>query len=104
MIAAIEHTAGHKRRATGIYSSNDLRRTELTMRFHTYIPGPPLGNFVHSFWNSTYSQPDLRIRILPRGTAELVINLSQDEIRVYDSEPPNRCRRFPGIVFSGAYG
>jgi len=43
------------------------------------------------------------VRILPRGTIELVINLSEDEVRIYDSGQPARCLRFPGIVISGAY-
>lgn len=73
------------------------------MRYFAHEPAPPLGEFVHSFWDSTYAAPHSKIRILPRGTAELVFNLSEDEIRIYDFESPEQCRRFPGIVISGAY-
>src|SRR4051812_45030988 len=73
------------------------------MRFFTYKPARPLGDFVHTFWDSTYELSQPRVRILPRGTIELVINLSDDEIRIYDSGQPEYCRRFPGIVVSGAY-
>jgi AraC-like DNA-binding protein len=43
------------------------------------------------------------VRILPSGANELVINLSEDEIRIYDSGQPESCRRFPGIVVAGTY-
>jgi AraC-like DNA-binding protein len=39
---------------------------------------------------------------LPTGTLELVINLKQDELRIYDAED-NRRARFSGTVVSGAY-
>lgn len=42
-------------------------------------------------------------RILPSGTIELVFNLLDDEIRIYDSVQLDRCRRFPGAVVSGPY-
>lgn len=73
------------------------------MRYFSHEPSPPLGNYVHSFWASTFSGPHPKLRILPRGTAELVINLTEDEIRIYDAGSPPRCMRFPGIVLSGAY-
>jgi AraC-like DNA-binding protein len=43
------------------------------------------------------------VRILPSGTNELVINLSADQLRIYDSAGPRRYRRFPGIVVAGTY-
>jgi hypothetical protein len=33
----------------------------------------------------------------------LVINLTDDEIRIYDPSHPNRTRRYPGAVVSGPY-
>ncbi len=73
------------------------------MRFLSQPPPPPLGEFIHHFWNSTYAPSHPQVRILPRGTVELVINLSEDEIRIYDSAQSTNCLRFPGIVLSGAY-
>ena len=73
------------------------------MRYFSHEPARPLGDFIHSFWDSTYAPSHPRVRILPRGTIEIVINLSEDEVRVYDSGQPEHCRRFPGIVVSGAY-
>jgi AraC-like DNA-binding protein len=73
------------------------------MRYFSHEPAPPLGDFIHSFWDSTYALLHPRVRILPRGTIELVINLSEDEIRIYDSDRPECYQRFRGIVVSGAY-
>lgn len=73
------------------------------MRLFSHEPARPLRDLVLGFWHSSYTPSHPRVRILPSGTIELVINLSQDEIRVYDSDQPERCRRFPGVVVAGAY-
>jgi AraC-like DNA-binding protein len=45
----------------------------------TYIPRPPLSDFVEMFWlYEGYSQPHARERLLPTGTIELVIDLRED--------------------------
>ncbi len=73
------------------------------MRYSSHQPAPPLGEFIHNFWHCADAPPDPRVRILPSGTIELVINLREDEVRIYDSSQPDRYRRFPGIVVSGTY-
>jgi AraC-like DNA-binding protein len=73
------------------------------MRFFSHEPARPLGDFVHSFWDCPDAPSHPRERILPSGTIELVINLREDEVRIYDSEQPTLYRRFPGIVVSGTY-
>lgn len=73
------------------------------MIYHTYTPSPPLSDFVHSFWASSYTESHPRVRILPRGTVELVINLTDDEICLYTSTHSEQSQRLPGIVISGAY-
>lgn len=50
-----------------------------------------------------YSTPCFKERIIPSGTIELVINLNDDELRIYDAAQPERCERFPGALISGAY-
>jgi AraC-like DNA-binding protein len=45
----------------------------------------------------------LKERILPSGTIELVINLRENEFRIYDPACPERYGRFPGAMVSGAY-
>jgi AraC-like DNA-binding protein len=44
-----------------------------------------------------------RERILPSGTIELVFNLVDDEIRIYDPAQLCRCTRLSGAVVSGPY-
>ncbi|MGD9723608.1 MAG: helix-turn-helix domain-containing protein [Pirellulales bacterium] len=73
------------------------------MRFFSHRPVRPLADLVEGFWDVAYAPTHPRVRILPSGTNELVINLSEDEIRIYDSGHPARCRRFPGIVVAGTY-
>jgi AraC-like DNA-binding protein len=73
------------------------------MRFASHQPGPPLEDFVHTFWHCSHAAAHPRARILPCGTCELVVNLRDDEIRIYDSQRPECYERFPGIVVVGAY-
>ncbi|HKE27737.1 MAG TPA: AraC family transcriptional regulator [Bryobacteraceae bacterium] len=73
------------------------------MQYAVYSPSAPLKKFVHSIWMIIDGDTGRRERILPSGAAELVINLSQDEICTYDaSEPGQVCRR-SGAVVAGTY-
>jgi AraC-like DNA-binding protein len=67
-------------------------------------PAPPLSHFVDSLWSLSDAPPHRSERILPSGTLELVINLHEDEFRIYDPVQIDRCRRFSGAIVSGAYG
>jgi len=70
-----------------------------------YTPVSPLLDFVDDFWlYDGYTQPHFKERILPSGTIELVINLRDDELRIYDAAQPERYNRFSGALVSGAYG
>src|SRR5262245_22631362 len=71
------------------------------LRIHT--PGPPLDEYIDRFWFCSDTPAHPRERILPSGTVELVINLTADEIRIYDPSHPNLPRRYPGAVVSGPY-
>lgn len=73
------------------------------MRFFSHEPARPLGDFIHNFWDCTDAPSHPRERILPSGTIEIVVNLREDEIRIYDPREPELYRRFPGIVVSGPY-
>jgi AraC-like DNA-binding protein len=75
----------------------------VTMFLRTYTPGPPLDEFVDRFWFCSDTPSHPRERILPSGTVELVINLTDDEIRIFDPAQPNSVRRYPGAVVSGPY-
>lgn len=73
------------------------------MRYWSHTSPPPLGDFVDYLWLLRDAPPHARERIVPSGTLELVINLREDEIRIYDPTQSDRCRRFSGGVVSGAY-
>src|SRR5215813_1596528 len=73
--------------------------------FNFYKPRPPLSKFVDNFWLYEGYEPEHKTeRILPTGTLELVINLTQNELRFYDDERPENCSRLSGAIVSGAYG
>lgn len=72
------------------------------MLYLRHTPGPPLNEFVEYLWYLADAPSHATERILPGGTAELVINL-HDEIRVSPAAQPDRCRRSAGIVVSGPY-
>ncbi|MGP0076629.1 MAG: DUF6597 domain-containing transcriptional factor [Bryobacteraceae bacterium] len=70
----------------------------------TYIPGPPLSEFVHLLWlYEGYSQPHAKERALPTGEMQMVINLEQDRSCIYDREDTDRCQTFSGSLVSGAH-
>src|SRR5687768_17421248 len=74
------------------------------MLYRSYIPAPPLRDFVDKFWlYDDYTAAHTTERILPSGTIELVINLLDDELRIYDASHSTRCKRFSGVLVSGAY-
>jgi AraC-like DNA-binding protein len=75
----------------------------MTMFLHTHAPGSPLHEFIDRFWYCSDTPSHPRERILPSGTVEMVINLTDDEIRIYDPSQPNLPRRYPGAVVSGPY-
>lgn len=74
------------------------------MLYRSFVPAPPLADLIEDFWLYDDYQPrHLRERILPSGTVELVINLRENELRIYDRTRPGTCERFPGAIVSGTY-
>lgn len=74
------------------------------MLYRSYIPVSPLRELVEDFWLSDdYSPSHLKERVVPSGTIELVINLLEDELRIYDAVAPDRCKHFSGALVSGPY-
>lgn len=49
------------------------------------------------------TRPHARERILPTGTVGLVINLWEDDIRLYDRDDTGRVQRSHGAVITGAF-
>jgi AraC-like DNA-binding protein len=71
---------------------------------HPY-PLPPLSNFVELFWfyDGYPPGPHKKERLMPDGSIELVINLKQDEARIYDRENLDKYARLPGAVLCGPH-
>jgi len=63
-------------------------------------PGPPLAAHVAELWCFADAPPHAAERILPTGALELVINLDEDELRIYRGPT---VRRYAGALVSGAY-
>jgi AraC-like DNA-binding protein len=82
-------------------SSNILT---VAVNFHFISPAHPLAGFVERLWHLNDAPPHFQERIVPSGTMELVINLHEDELRIYDASRTDCCKRFSGAVVSGAYG
>jgi AraC-like DNA-binding protein len=70
-----------------------------------HIPLPPLSKFVDLFWfYDGYSPgPHSKERLMPDGSIELVINLKQDEARIYRREDMDKYARLPGAVLCGPH-
>lgn len=74
------------------------------MAYRTYIPRPPLSDFVELFWSHEgYDPPHGRERVVPTGKMQLIVNLSEDELRVYDRRDHDRFQSFGGSLISGAH-
>ncbi len=72
--------------------------------YRTYIPQPPLANFVDIFWlYEGYNPPHAKERVLPNGSMELVINLREDTLRVYDGQKHDQFQSFRGCLLCGAH-
>ena len=66
------------------------------------IPAPPLDAFIRSIWYCENApQPHALERVLPNGGAQLVINLKEDQTRVYHPERGCACETTSGTALSG---
>ena len=72
------------------------------MRYRHRVPRPPLDAFIDSIWvYQNDPRPHALERILPTGAAQLILNLKEDETRLYDPEAPHRSVATSGSVLSG---
>jgi AraC-like DNA-binding protein len=70
----------------------------------TYIPRPPLSDFVEIFWYyDGYHVPHPKERVLPNGSMQLIINLAEDRLSVFDRQNTDESRSFGGCLISGAH-
>jgi AraC-like DNA-binding protein len=72
------------------------------MQYRTFRPGPPLEGLVEYMWALRDAPAHSTERIVPSGTLELVVNLNEDVLRIYDPWSGNHLR-YSGAVVSGAY-
>lgn len=72
--------------------------------YHVHVPRAPLTNFVESFWLYENDAPlHARERRLPGGSVELVINLREEVVNIYDRQDTKTLRSFYAGVLSGPY-
>jgi len=70
----------------------------------THRPGPPLDRFVEQLWYWEGIPPaHAKDRLMPRGTCGLMINLIEDETRLYTGADDNVVHRMRGAVLVGAH-
>lgn len=70
------------------------------MGFLSLVPQAPLRHLVESIWDwEGAPQPHRLERVLPVANAGLIINLAEDETRVYDEQ--RRCLRYSSMTLDG---
>jgi AraC-like DNA-binding protein len=71
--------------------------------FCTLRPGPPLDRFVELIWYwEGPQQAHAKERLMPTGTANIIINLAEDEVRDYSGEHGELMSRLSGAILVGA--
>lgn len=71
---------------------------------YSYIPQPPLSDFVALFWyQARYAPPHPKERCLPDGSVELIINLHEDRLPVFDAQNHAKFETYPGMLIYGAH-
>lgn len=70
----------------------------------THRPGPPLDRFVEQlwYWEGAPLAHD-KDRLLPAGSCALIVNLFEDENRLYSGPGDDVVERLPGAVLCAAY-
>jgi len=72
------------------------------MLFHARAAAAPLADLVDIFWSYEAAvQPHAKERLLPTGTMELIVNLNEDVVRVYDRRTM-AAQTLPGAIIVGA--
>lgn len=72
--------------------------------FRVYHPHPPLSAYVNIFWLYKGYHPSHKMeRVLPDGSMELIINLEEDLIKVYDQKNHEQFKSLRGSLISGPH-
>jgi AraC-like DNA-binding protein len=71
-------------------------------QFARRVPRPPLETAIDFIWlYRTTPRPHALERIMPTGVASLIVNLKEDQTRLYDAARPDRYVATSGTVLSG---
>jgi AraC-like DNA-binding protein len=74
------------------------------MQQYSYIPRPPLSQFIELLWiNEGYAPQHRRERALPDGSVELIINLHEDRLPVFERGNSDRFQFQNGTLVYGAH-
>ena len=66
--------------------------------FHQRPVAPPLDGWVESIWLCRSDRrPRALERVLPSGRAQLIVNLGEDETRVYEDAKPDWSAAIAGL-------
>ncbi len=73
------------------------------MLFTSRRPAAPLDEWIESIWLCRNDRrPRALERVLPSGAAQLIVNLAEDETRIYEESAAGLvCQRSPGSVLTG---
>jgi Domain of unknown function (DUF6597) len=72
------------------------------MLYRHRVPRPPLDAFIASIWvYQNDPSPHALEQILPTGAAQLIVNLKEDQTRLYNPEAPQRHVTTSGSVLCG---
>jgi AraC-like DNA-binding protein len=74
------------------------------MTLLTYTPRPPLSEFVELLWLAEGdAPPHAKERVLPTGTTELVIDLRDEMVRMYDRKNTDQLQSIRGPLICGPH-
>ncbi|SOC26829.1 AraC family transcriptional regulator [Alloalcanivorax xenomutans] len=74
------------------------------MEAYFHSPGAPLSEHIEQIWWVRFTAPEYHLeRVLPRGKMQLIFNLDDADLRVYDPTDITRVSRFRGPLISGVH-
>ncbi len=74
------------------------------MLYCTRRPAAPLDRYVRALWTwEGFQQPHHKERLLPDGSLQMVVNLREDQTRIYDRDHLDRFQTHSGALVAGAH-
>jgi hypothetical protein len=73
------------------------------MSFDVRVPGPPLSTYVAMLWHCEgYVAPHAFERVLPGGTVQFLLPLTDEPLRAYEPQDIGRYESYRGPLLCGA--